>query len=641
MRVRLAVLAGSLLLAWSVVDAAAAPAWTRVTSRNFVVVGDVGAGDVRGVAFLLEQFREVITRLLPKANVATTQPMFVVVFRSNKAYEPFKPRRDGKAMPIGGQFMTDGEGACISLCLQWENSYTTIFHEYAHHLVQRGAPPLPTWLNEGVAEFYSTFQVTADNRSAKIGIPDMPNVHLLRERFMPLADVLTTTYESPLFTDADKMRLFYAESWALVHDLLTERRDDLGGQVTAFINKVTSGTSDKAAFEEAFGLRVQDAERELRNYVRRYALGYRQFRFNERVTVEDRAGAAQRMSEAEVRASLARLLFYLRRDEEAAKRLGEALQLDPRLADAHAALGELHLREGRFPQAVAELEQAATLDPSNALTHYEYARALAGPADDARGARADRLAKARAEAKRATELEPTFAGGVALLGVLTLGAGYEDEGEAALRRAFELQPGRIDVALNLAQLYARRGRFSEARALAEPIAARGTLADREKARICLTRLAEAENRARLAQGARSAPDGTRAAEQTGTKAARSQEAVEANWGGPSYREPQAGETRQTGFLEAIDCDAGGLVLRLRVTGRVLRFTAAQFEDVAFISYREDLKGKASCGPRNPADPVILTSRPPAKSARPAAGKGARTDGVAVAVEFIRTPAAPK
>src|SRR5207244_1956985 len=71
---------------------AAAPAWTILQSPNFIVLGDAGERSLRDVALRLEQFRAVIGRLVPRAKLSASVPTIVVVFGSDKTYEPFRPR---------------------------------------------------------------------------------------------------------------------------------------------------------------------------------------------------------------------------------------------------------------------------------------------------------------------------------------------------------------------------------------------------------------------------------------------------------------------------------------------------------------------------------------------------------------------
>ena len=65
--------------------------WLRLQSPNFLLLGDVSARDLRKVAERLEQFREALGVILPKAVVSTSTPTTVLVFRTHKSYEPLKP----------------------------------------------------------------------------------------------------------------------------------------------------------------------------------------------------------------------------------------------------------------------------------------------------------------------------------------------------------------------------------------------------------------------------------------------------------------------------------------------------------------------------------------------------------------------
>lgn len=53
------------------------------------------------------------------------------------------------------------------------------------------------------------------------------------------------------------------------------------------------------------------------------------------------------------------------RSEQARLRLGQALELDPKLWQAHTALAELAIREERLPDAVAALDRAIEISPRN------------------------------------------------------------------------------------------------------------------------------------------------------------------------------------------------------------------------------------------------------------------------------------
>ena len=48
--------------------------WTRVRSKNFLLVGNAAERDIRKVAVRLEQFRDVLTKLLTKSRFDSPVP---------------------------------------------------------------------------------------------------------------------------------------------------------------------------------------------------------------------------------------------------------------------------------------------------------------------------------------------------------------------------------------------------------------------------------------------------------------------------------------------------------------------------------------------------------------------------------------
>jgi len=76
--------------------------------------------------------------------------------------------------------------------------------------------------------------------------------------------------------------------------------------------------------------------------------------------------------------NLADLYRIQGREGEGERTLRQALDLDPRNAAAHHALGLLLIRQKRLPEAITALAEAARLDGDNARYGYVYAVALNG-----------------------------------------------------------------------------------------------------------------------------------------------------------------------------------------------------------------------------------------------------------------------
>jgi serine/threonine-protein kinase len=117
---------------------------------------------------------------------------------------------------------------------------------------------------------------------------------------------------------------------------------------------------------------------------------------------------------------------------QARREAGQALELDPDLAEAHAVLGWIRLTyDWDPPSAVATLERALQLEPGNPVI-CRMASLLAG----AMG----RFDEALELNRRAIELDPLSVPTVFNLGVLNRRAHRFDEAEAAFRKALELNP---------------------------------------------------------------------------------------------------------------------------------------------------------------------------------------------------------
>src|SRR5437899_12499362 len=77
---------------------------------------------------------------------------------------------------------------------------------------------MPVWFEEGTAEFYSTLNFERDR--LRVGDSIESHLALLRKEPWLTADQLASvTQSSPLYNEAARIGVFYAQSWALVHML--------------------------------------------------------------------------------------------------------------------------------------------------------------------------------------------------------------------------------------------------------------------------------------------------------------------------------------------------------------------------------------------------------------------------------------
>jgi hypothetical protein len=316
--------------------------WISVRSKNFLLIGNAGEKEIRQVAVRLEQFREVFARLFTKANFSSPVPTTVIVFKSDSSYRPFK------VIPnTAGYFQPGHDVNYITLTTEVrgeQNPFNVIFHEYTHLLINNTSGNVPTWFNEGLAEVYSTFSITEDQKVV-LGAPIAGHVFLLREsKMLPLRTLFQVDHNSPYYNERDKQSVFYAESWALVHYLILGKEKPRAPEIEKFLQLMAADVPMEQSFQQAFGMTIEAMEKELREYIKRDRYPIIKGHFEEKIGFDTEMQAAP-ISEAEAQAYLGDLLLHSNRTDSEAY-LQRALELDPNLPMANASMGMLRVRQG-------------------------------------------------------------------------------------------------------------------------------------------------------------------------------------------------------------------------------------------------------------------------------------------------------
>jgi hypothetical protein len=552
-------------LAW-LVAAPASAQWIRIDSPNFTVFGEVGESRTREYTAEFERFREALGRVVPGAALRAAVPAVVVIFKDQRSFAPHRPLFNGKPVELSGYFSGGSSLNMIMLpATSKDAALRTIFHEYSHLVIANVARGLPPWLGEGLAEYYSTFEVRPDGRRATLGRPiESHIVRLNTERLLPLEELLAVERDSPLYNEGSRRSMFYAQSWALVHMLLNgePKREK---EFNAYVRLVSGGRSSLDAWKEAFpDPKIVD---QLRQYVRQFAMTGYAFTFT-----KDIAPAAFTVTSpppADVQAVLADLSRHVRGDAPGAHL--EAVKGSP-TPYVLAVKGLVQLDEGHHDAALPLLLDA-TRATRDWLVLYRAATGLeritngAGKSDTGQKAAAAALDALNAVIDARPELPHALA-----LKALVLGPG--DEGLATIKRARELAPGHEHYAIWQAQFHLDRREYADARKLLAPLMSPVFPRDiRDYARSIMGRTVTAEQAAtRRAASGDPAP----------TPAERPAQAGEMQW---VFRVLQPGELRIEGTLERIECPRIGIILHVRHGDRTMRFTADKFDAIEFLTYR--------------------------------------------------------
>ena len=596
--------------------------WVRVETPNFVVFGEVGEKRTRDVAAEFERFREALARVLSGAATKAPVPTTVVVFDNDRSFGPYRPLYNGKAIELSGHFSSDRDINRVALALDSRaEGLRTIFHEYVHLVVNNVTNGMPIWLNEGLAEYYSTFLVTDDGKTATMGAVIEPHLMLLnQERMLPLPQLLALTHDSPLYNEGKRRGMVYAESWVLVHFLLS---DPSRSKALAEYTRVTgAGTPAAAAWQQVFG--AYDPLPDLQRYAEQAAVrGYR-YHFTE--GIETIKGEAVRLTDAEIEATLGDELLGVRRQDDGEAHLKKAAAMQPPSSRAKALLGLQRVNDGSYEEARTLLLDAAS-DRGDWLTQYYVAAGLGNmiqkDRDDAALATVDVATRAM---NAVLAVRPDLPHVLALQGLVALATQKNvDAAALAVKRARTLAPGREDYAFLEATLHMMRSDYRSAREILAPMmSGRYPENIRDRARTLMGEAVTLERRDReyldrpTAATPRPEAEGTPAA----TPPVPDEPAIR-----PIFRVVEAGERRSEGMLERIVCSARGATLELRSEGSLLKFEIPRLDAVDFISYRASLKGAVNCGARTPPDHVYVTWRE-------TAGLPDGVKGRTVAVEFL-------
>ena len=140
--------------------------------------------------------------------------------------------------------------------------------------------------------------------------------------------------------------------------------------------------------------------------------------------------------------------------ERAADACHEAQELDERSGAGHVCLGVVYNGTGRYPEAIAELEEARALDPTNDVVYGELANAYLG---------SGQVDRAEATYEMAIAVRPHYWAGYSWLGTFLVSQGRFEESVAAYEEATRLAPDRYQGYSSLGAAYYYIERFTDAR----------------------------------------------------------------------------------------------------------------------------------------------------------------------------------
>jgi len=315
--------------------------WSLVESASIRVISD----DSPGVATQVLDDLAVTQSLLRQITAADPAlPLRVFALKDQSSLRAFAPDRLKRGdIHTFGFSHTGPHAAFIALRTDRPASMTaeTLRHEYAHVVTAALSPEAPAWLDEGLSEFWGALVVEGDH--IVVGRPIARHLEVLRKRkWLPMSAMLQQR-RGVLPSNADRVEMFYAQAWAMVHYLL------LGQDTNALANYMPSTSTLPANFEAVVRQYVDNGR------FRETAMAWQ--------PQAQSPGRASTISEARALAERAHLLVFGEQPRSALAPAQQALALNPTEPLALEVIGTYHFLNNQPALAREWLTRALAAGP--------------------------------------------------------------------------------------------------------------------------------------------------------------------------------------------------------------------------------------------------------------------------------------
>ena len=449
--------------------------WIEVRSPHFRVLTDASQSDARQVAHEFEEMRFVFADRYPSFRLDGGSPLVILAARDEETAKKLAPAQwKIKGAKPAGVFYHSWEREYVLVRMDVWNlgNHDVVYHEYTHSIFHRNLHWIPTWLDEGMANFYgyTRFQ----NHQIFVGAPPNAYSKMPAGTWIPVETLIGVDQSSPYYHSEDKVFQFYAESWALVHFMMFGPDMERGERLNKFASLLQQGVEQKKAFEQSFGpfAQMNDA---LFRYVNKFA--FQTGVLPDPPHINDKAFETHELTMPQTEAELSAFHLWTHDWSDARPLAEEAIKGDPKLGLAHEVMGYLDFADAKDSDALNEFSKASELDPSLFLS--SFAKTMMSPIA-ASNVPADRVALEAALLKVLSS-NPQFAPAYVQLARLALSRDDYPNAFGLARKAEQLEPTRAGYHLLSGRILLRMGKGAEAAAFARFVAERWRGPDHDEA----------------------------------------------------------------------------------------------------------------------------------------------------------------
>ncbi len=438
--------------------------WIRVNSSHFSLVTD--ADDVKGhdVAVRFEQMRAVFGQLLARSRINMSEPVDIIALRNDEEYSKVVPNRQGQGIAAG--FFIPGEDRnYFVLNLSKEESWRAISRDFALVFLNCNYPPTQAWFDQGFAEYFSSLRF--QNKQAQIGGDPGSFTELLNTTaWLPIPDLFATS--TPAGGESSHHTLFYAQSWIVMHYLLSQNKLPETGSYFDLVENQHLPVEE--AIQKAFGMSSSQFADAIKDHFHTLAQGGTAAASPlPGVTPGEQIGSSnQELSFAEGQALLAEMSVRLPEHRDQAVRELELSTGQPKTDNvvARRALAWADMQKKEFDSAIEDLDKGAGLNPKDPWLHYYLALVRLRAAQSA-GRPTEGLSNTMQDLHMVLDWDPEFVQARGMLAMAQLEGGGVHAAMDSMRATIQLAPRNQTYLLNMAQIYMAGKNWDAATALLE------------------------------------------------------------------------------------------------------------------------------------------------------------------------------
>jgi cytochrome c-type biogenesis protein CcmH/NrfG len=337
------------------------------------------------------------------------------------------------------------------LNLSKEESWRAISRDFALVFLNCNYPPTQAWFDEGFADYFSSLRF--ENKQVLIGgDPDSFTELLNTTAWLAIPDLFATSRAMPAAQESSHHTVFYAESWIVMHYLLSQNKLPETG--TYFDLVENQHLSVEEAIQKAYGMSSGQLADAVKNYFHTLAqsgtagasplLG---------VAPSDQIGSSnQELPFAEGQALLAEMTVRLPEHRAQAVQQLESIIGLPKGDNvvARRALGWAEMQKKEFDSAVEEFNKGAELNPKDPWLHY-YLALVRLRAAQAAGKSTEGLPNVMQDLRLVVDWDPEFVQARSMLAMAQLEGGGVHAAMDSMRATIQLAPRNQTYLLNMAQ----------------------------------------------------------------------------------------------------------------------------------------------------------------------------------------------